>query len=210
MKINFLPRDERFKDWLISLGSLSHQSAQMLNLYVSAESTQEREEGSNGLVRCKGESELIWKELTLALHDAFVTPYDHEDIQHIATALNDMPHRLQRLRHRIEIYGLTYKTETFKSSIAALMREAEATAQMVDSMFSDPRGYKVAEHYDVLGSLATRSDDIVESMLENVILDIKDTHMLVLQKDIAELIIKNIERYRHISYEALQIILKHS
>jgi predicted phosphate transport protein (TIGR00153 family) len=109
MSFRLLPKDVRFFDLFIADGeNLEAASAQ---LYEMVKSYTDLERHVEEIQRLEKEGDRIDREITGRLEDAFVTPFDREDIHELTVRLDDVVDGIQAAAETFVIYAIDQPTD---------------------------------------------------------------------------------------------------
>jgi predicted phosphate transport protein (TIGR00153 family) len=109
MSFRLLPKDVRFFDLFIADGeNLEAASAQ---LYEMVKSYTDLERHVEEIQRLEKEGDRIDREITGRLEDAFVTPFDREDIHELTVRLDDVVDGIQAAAETFVIYDIKEPTQ---------------------------------------------------------------------------------------------------
>jgi predicted phosphate transport protein (TIGR00153 family) len=182
--MNLLPKDERFF-------YLFERHAQILcrasKLLISG-----LHEGYDGVCRIQKEMSAIEDEGDRVVHDifgrlraTFITPFDPEDIQHLATTLDDVLDGIDDVTFRIVAYKL-------KPIPPAVMQLAEMVSQcctiLTRALEALHRKRPVVELCIEVNRLENEADKLERNLLADLFHNEKDAINLIRQKEIYELL----------------------
>jgi predicted phosphate transport protein (TIGR00153 family) len=109
MSFRLLPKDVRFFDLFIADGeNLEAASAQ---LYEMVKTYTDLERHVEEIQRLEKEGDRIDREITGRLEDAFVTPFDREDIHELTVRLDDVVDGIQAAAETFVIYDIKEPTQ---------------------------------------------------------------------------------------------------
>lgn len=210
MKLSLLPREDRFCALLEQLSSHAHDCALHLRTYISAAGDSEKTAARTAIAAARAESKAAATAVTTELCRSFITPFDREDIESFATDLYKIPKTISKIVERIELHGLSDARDDFARQIDVIVKEAEATVEMVRALTTDRNGKQIAQKAAELRDLEQRGDEILHELLTTLFSQPRDVRDLILRKDIYDMLEKVVDRYRNAAGIAVQIVLKHS
>lgn len=210
MKLSILPREDRFCALLQELSAQAKACAFHLKTYVESPDEKARATAKEAIAAARVQSKAASNAITSELCRSFITPFDREDIQNFATDLYKIPKTISKIVERIELHGLTAVRADFSRQIEVIVKEAEATEEMVKSLITDRNGKHIAQKAAELHDLEQRGDNILHELLVALFSEPRDARDLMLRKDIYDMLEKVVDRYRDAAGVALQIVLKHS
>ncbi len=210
MKLSLLPREDRFCALLQQLSTQSKSCALHLHTYVASTDEATKNNAKQAIAAARAVSKAAANEITTELCRSFITPFDREDIQNFATDLYKIPKTISKIVERIELNGLSSVRSDFIRQIDVIVKEAEATEEMVKSLITDRNGKQIAQKVQILKDLEQQGDQILHELLKSLFSEPRDARDLLLRKDIYDMLEKVVDRYRDAAGVALQIVLKHS
>src|SRR6202000_1888002 len=86
-----LPQDKRLNESLFEMAKIAHQACQSLKTLFLAKEPAAIERHSKEILDAKNACKATFESMTTALCQAFITPYDREDMQELATTLYKIP-----------------------------------------------------------------------------------------------------------------------
>ena len=109
MSFRLLPKDVRFFDLFVRDGeNLEAAATRLHELMLAYDRIDERVEE---IQRLEKAGDLIDQEINRRLEDAFVTPFDREDIHELTVRLDDVVDGIQATAETFVIYGIDQPTE---------------------------------------------------------------------------------------------------
>jgi predicted phosphate transport protein (TIGR00153 family) len=120
MSFRLLPRDPKFFELFIADGDNLTEAARALNEMVEHYDRLDERVAEIQALEKRGDE--IDREITRKLEDAFVTPFDREDIHELVSRLDDVVDGIQAIAETFVIYGVTAPTP-----------EARRLAEIVDA-----------------------------------------------------------------------------
>jgi len=126
MTFRLLPRDVRFFDLFAEDGeNLERAARQLVEMIERFDRLDERVVEIQALEK-KGDA--IDREINRRLEDAFVTPFDREDIHELAVRLDDVLDGVQAIAETLVIYGVDRPTDESRRLAAIVSEQATALA----------------------------------------------------------------------------------
>ena len=203
-----LPQDKIFNDNLLEMAKIAHHSCQALHTLATASGT-ESDKLSAEILEAKNQSKNVFESMTTALYKSFITPYDREDMQELATTLYKIPKRANKIKSRLLAYDVAAHRDRLMVFLNIALEQATALETMIED-FNQHRSTRVHVAGQRIHELEDKSDDLLAQHLtaltdENI--NIKD---FILMKNIFDLLEKMTDAFRDASDLAMRISLKHS
>jgi len=124
MSFRLLPKDVRFFDLFIEDGENLHAAA--LKLREMVDSYDRLDERVAEIQALEKRSDEIDREINRRLEDAFVTPFDREDIHELTVRLDDVVDGIQATAETMVIYDIQRPTEEARKLAAILADQSVA------------------------------------------------------------------------------------
>jgi predicted phosphate transport protein (TIGR00153 family) len=124
MSFRLLPKDVRFFDLFIADGENLQAAALKLRDMVDSYDDLERRVSEIQLLEKRGDD--IDREINQRLEDAFITPFDREDIHDLTIQLDDVVDGIQSVAETIVIYGVDRPTDEARQLAGILADQADA------------------------------------------------------------------------------------
>jgi predicted phosphate transport protein (TIGR00153 family) len=166
MSFRILPRDPKFFELFIADGDNLEAATGALNEMVERyDRLDERIAGIQALEKIGDE---IDREVTRKLEDAFVTPFDREDIHELVSRLDDVVDGVQAIAETFVIYGVTAPTPEARRLAAILDEQGKELAQALRKL----DGLKDLErHFDAVHDLENEADGLSRAAVAKLFRD---------------------------------------
>jgi predicted phosphate transport protein (TIGR00153 family) len=122
-----LPRNEAFVEQLCRHSKLVSEGAVQFRALLSADNA---EAEYQRLYRLEEEADDITREIVLAIHRSFITPFDRSRILDLIKALDDTIDLMKEAGLRIRLYGITYTPEMIQMADCAVRAASEIKEAM--------------------------------------------------------------------------------
>ena len=166
MSFRLLPRDPKFFELFIADGDNLAAAGRALNEMVEQyDRLDERIAVIQALEKAGDE---IDREVTRKLEDAFVTPFDREDIHELVARLDDVVDGIQAIAETFVIYGVTAPTPEARRLAAILDEQGRELAQALRKL----DGLKDLErHFDAVHELENEADGLSRAAVAKLFRD---------------------------------------
>jgi uncharacterized protein len=218
--LQFLPQEGKFYDLLLQLAKQAQVSSQVLHQRFTEPCQSEGAIGtslpSKEVTRLIHESRLQAKfalrNLVEEVCRTFITPFDREDLQELASALYAISSCLDGVQQRLHINNLQLMDGDFVRFSQLLVRQGELLVLLITGLSKGEKPSLLQEQIAALYELEDQGDLALlelESALyrEETAISMKN---LVLRKDIYGQLEDVTDNYRDAAAIVLRIILKHS
>jgi predicted phosphate transport protein (TIGR00153 family) len=166
MSFRLLPKDPKFFELFIDDGDNLEAAAGALNEMVEQyDRLDERIAGIQALEKAGDE---IDRAVTRKLEDAFVTPFDREDIHELVARLDDVVDGIQAIAETFVIYGVTAPTPEARRLAAILDEQGKELAQALRKL----DGLKDLErHFEAVHELENEADGLSRAAVAKLFRD---------------------------------------
>ena len=166
MTFRILPKDPKFFELFIADGDNLEAATGALNEMVEQyDRLDERIAGIQALEKVGDE---IDREVTRKLEDAFVTPFDREDIHELVSRLDDVVDGVQAIAETFVIYGVTAPTPEARRLAAILDEQGKELAQALRKL----DGLKDLErHFEAVHELENEADGLSRAAVAKLFRD---------------------------------------
>ena len=204
-----LPSEGKFYRFLEQLSAEAHTGASHLKTYVESKDPRTRTEAGRAISDCRAHAKKLSAEVTKELCLTFITPFDREDIQQFSTYLYKVTKTIEKVREYIDLHEL-HALDDLPRQIDLIIQEADAMDSMVQALIKGGKPEQIVEKAALLDGLENKGDAVLSELLVALMRDTKDVRLMILRKDIYNLLERVIDGYRDAAGIALQIALKHS
>ena len=166
MTFRLLPRDPRFFELFIADGdNLAAAAAALVAMVEAYDLLDERVIEIQALEK-RGDE--IDREVTHKLEDAFVTPFDREDIHELVSRLDDVVDGIQAIAETFVIYGVTAPTPEARRLAAIIDAQGKEMAQALRKL----DGLKDLErHFESIHELENEADGLSRAAVARLFKD---------------------------------------
>ena len=206
---SIFPRDDRFYVLLEQLTAEVVTSSQNLKTLITSHSETERQIAVETVSASKARAKEVSHDITKALCNCFVTPFDREDIQSITEHLYKIPKINEKICERFRIHHLNGVQDDFSPQATVIAEEAEVLRSMMQDLIGKGSRSKLPAKVDELHQLEQKGDVARAGLLEALYISDRETRDLLVRRDIYDMMEKVVDRFRDVSSIALQIVLKH-
>ena len=166
MSFRLLPKDPKFFELFIADGdNLEAAAGALLEMVEQYDRLDERIANIQAL-EWRGDE--IDREVTRRLEDAFVTPFDREDIHELVSRLDDVVDGIQNIAETFVIYGVAAPTPQAKRLTEIIDGQAKELAQALRKL----DGLKDLErHFEAVHELENEADGLSRAAVAHLFRD---------------------------------------
>jgi uncharacterized protein len=205
-----LPKEEKFFNYLQKLSKDAHDSAKHLKTFVENGDAGTRNKAAAEISACRVQSKNTSGEVTKELCLTFITPFDREDIQSLATELYKIPKAIEKIKDRLELYKLASRKGDLSRQTDLIVQEALSMEDMIQALTHGGKSDFVLQKVGLMQELENKGDAVLDDLLTSLFNDTADARDLIARKDIYDMLEKVIDCYRNAANIAMQIVLKNS
>jgi predicted phosphate transport protein (TIGR00153 family) len=166
MSFRLLPKDPKFFDLFVADGDNLAAAATALHEMVEQYDHLETRIATIQALEKRGDE--IDREVNQRLEDAFVTPFDREDIHELVSRLDDVVDGIQSVAETFVIYGVAAPTPEAKRLVAILDAQGGELAAALRKL----DGLKDMEaHFETIHSLEKQADGLSRAAIARLFHD---------------------------------------
>jgi predicted phosphate transport protein (TIGR00153 family) len=182
VSLRLMPRDVKFFEMFIADGDNLLETANELNdLMSSYDNLDERISRIQELEK-KGDG--IGDELGERLDEAFITPFDREDIHELARRMDDVVDRIQEIAETMQIYDITAPTEESQRLASILAEQAQ---ELVNALAKLESMKDLGPHLKQVHTLENEADGLSRSAIGRLFRESNDPLHVIKWRDVYQL-----------------------
>jgi predicted phosphate transport protein (TIGR00153 family) len=207
MAINFLPKEEKFFDFLSQQAENLTKAAAFFKAAIKDGTLDEAE--VKKIHNLEHEGDTLAHEITDMLNRTFITPIDREDIYALANQLDDVLDMLNAMAGRVKLYKLNPSDEYFVQFIDLIDQAAGALASAVKYMPDMKRQRRVLDYCIEINRLENLGDSVREKAISHLFESEKDPINVIKWKEIYEVAEGTLDKCEHVAKVIEGILVKH-
>ena len=200
-------KSDVFYDLLESSASHARESVQSLHKLLSDPAAPQN---LDAFVAARREDKKITQQIDEALCKTFVTELEREDIEALANSLYKIPKTVEKIAERILICTDRLKGVDFSRQIKFMDAAAEIVLAMVVDLRKKMHLERVKELNDKIQQVEGDADKLMIECLRALYTVEKDAVLVVILKDLYDLMEKVVDRCRDAGNVVAHIVLKNS
>jgi uncharacterized protein len=166
MSFRLLPKDPKFFELFVADGDNLQAATAALNDMVATYDRLDERVATIQALEKRGDE--IDREVTRKLEDAFVTPFDREDIHELVSRLDDVVDGVQAIAETFVIYGVTAPTPEARRLAAILDGQGKELAEALRKL----DGLKDLErHFEAIHELENEADGLSRAAVAKLFRD---------------------------------------
>jgi len=205
-----MPKEERFIDFFQAHAGCIVTAAAALRSMMRAESAAEREKFFKEVCRIEGEADAIARATMVALHKAFITPFDRSDIHDLSTALDDAVDLIEEVAQ----HSVLYRVETFSPVMLELGTMIEDAARLLTEAIPllthiSRNAERINSLCEKVGHIESEADHVLRRALSDLIAQDPPPIEFLGRKEVYELLETVTDRCDDVSDLMEGILLDH-
>lgn len=200
-------KSDVFYDLLESSASHARQSVQSLHALLSDPSAPQN---LDAFTAARREDKKITQQIDEALCKTFVTELEREDIEALANALYKIPKTVEKIAERLLICKDRLAGADFSRQVKLMDAAAEVVLTMVVELRKKLHLERVKVLNEKIQQVEGEADKLMIDCLRELYTKEKDAVMVVILKDLYDLLEKVVDRCRDAGNVVAHIVLKNS
>jgi uncharacterized protein Yka (UPF0111/DUF47 family) len=205
-----LGRDEKFYDLLEASAQQADTSVHQLIELLQKLEQHDTPENLEQFAHSRREDKRITQELTEQLSKTFVTPFEREDIQELASALYKIPKTVEKIGERILICPEDLAGQSFGKQVELLDQAAEMVLAMVKQLRPGIDARTAREMNAKLQGIEGDADKLELERLRDLFKGNHAAKQIIFLHDLYGLLEKVIDRCRDAGNIIVQVALKYA
>ena len=179
MSFRLLPKDIRFFDLFVADGENLKAAAERLHAMIST--FEDIDEHVVEIQRLEKAGDAIDREISQKLEDAFITPFDREDILELTSRLDDVVDGIQATAETFVIYDIKQPTEESRGLARIL---SEQSVELLAALRKLDGLKDLDTHLDMVHDLEHEADALSRSAVARLFRDGTDALEVIKWRDI--------------------------
>jgi predicted phosphate transport protein (TIGR00153 family) len=205
MAFRLIPRDVKFFDLFVADGD---------NLALAAERLAELVDHYDRLDERIAEIQALEKrgdeldhEINAKLEDAFVTPFDREDIHQLISRLDDVLDFIEEVADTCILYKIEEPSSTALAQAEIIVKQTEEIVRALEKL----KGFKgVGAHWIEIHRLENEGDRVVRQAMADLFTNGVDAVEIIRWKDLYALLEDTIDSCEDVANVIERIVVKHA
>jgi predicted phosphate transport protein (TIGR00153 family) len=181
--IRLLPRETKFFDLFAELSTCMSEGARLLHSILEDPRDLEARVDQMQAIEHRGDKAI--HAIMTKLNQSFITPFDREDIHHLASSLDDVLDFMNTAATRLVMYKIAQPTAAAAELAGILVLQSEELARGVSLL---EKNGKVMQHCDEVNRLEDVADQISRKAIGELFEHEKDPIQLIKMKELYEVL----------------------
>jgi uncharacterized protein len=209
MRLNLIPRDEKFQDMFSKASKNVVEAAKTFKEAIGEWKL--NKEKVNKIHDLEREGDLIRHELIDKLNHTFITPIDREDIYDLSGELDDIVDMIQASIDRMQIYDLDFSGNEGLLHLAEVVEKSSILLDnAINDMHDNKKKRRVLDQCIEINQLENEGDNLIRKLLRSLFEDRKAMSSLdiMLWKEIFEFVESIIDKCEDVACTIESIVVK--
>ena len=181
--IRLLPRETKFFDLFAELSTCMSEGARLLRSILEDPHDLEARVDQMQAIEHRGDKAI--HAIMTKLNQSFITPFDREDIHHLASSLDDVLDFMNTAATRLVMYKIAQPTAAAAELAGILVLQSEELALGVSLL---EKNGKVMQHCDEVNRLEDVADQVSRKAIGELFENEKDPIQLIKMKELYEVL----------------------
>lgn len=204
-----MPREERFVEHFAAHAQRMVAAADALASLMTA-GPGDRPARFDEVCAIEGEADTITRQTIVALHRAFITPFDRSDIHALITALDDAVDLMEEVAQHAALYRVEEFSPRMRELSALIQKAARLLAETMPLLTDITRhAERITSLCDQVGRIESEADRLLRLALSELISQHPDPIVFLGRKEVYELLETVTDRCDDVADVIEGIVLDH-
>ena len=205
----FVPKDVSFFPMFIRNADLLVKAAELLRSLMMTDKVEDREPLIIQIKQLENDGDVLTHEIFQHLNKSFITPFDREDIQTLASSLDDVLDYMNGVGQRVQLFKPKRFPAEFLAIAEIILRAAQEIDTSVKGMAHAARNKEaILESCVRINKLESRADDLYHSGISRLFEFEEVTRELIKHKEIIATLEKAVDCAEDVSDVIKTILVK--
>lgn len=207
----FVPKDHSFFPLFEEVAGILNKASQLLKLLMATENFGEREPIIKQIKSAEHDADDITHKIFQRLNKSFITPFDREDIQGLASSLDNVIDTINGTSQRISLYKPKTLMPVFGEMAEIIVQTSKEIEFSLHGLKNAGKNKdKIIQSCININSLENMADDLYHSGISSLFEKEGDTNELIKKKEIIETLEKTVDKAEDVSDVIKTILVKMS
>lgn len=207
----FTPKEPKFYPLLSELADVVFEASELIIEATKAKSNAEATEHFKKVKDKERNGDRIQTKIFDELNNTFITPFDREDINNLASTMDDVTDFINSCAKRIMLYNPKHIPES-ATRLAEIVKESACVLQKAVGELDilKKNSSRIVEYCTALADLEHKADDVYEHFLIDIFENEKDAIEIIKLKDILHELERATDAAENVGKVIRTIIVKYS
>ena len=204
-----MPKEERFVEHFTSHANRLVAASDALAKLMVADAV-DRQERAAEISAIESEADAITRETIVALHRAFITPFDRSDIHALINALDDAVDLMEEVTEHASLYKVESFDDHMRNFGAEIQKATRILADIMPLLANITRNAeRITGLCDQVGKIEGQADRLLRTALSELIAESPDTITFLGRKEVYDLLEAVTDRCATVADVIEGIVLDH-
>lgn len=206
----FVPKQPKFFNLLEQLAKVLEEAADVLAESIEHTSPEERETYYKRIKEVERRGDQITHQVLDELETTFITPLDREDINLLASGIDDVIDCVNSCAKRINIYNPRRLDNSAKELCRFIQKEAACIRKAVEELETFRKHPAQLREYCVtLHDLENQADDVYELFIKQLFEEEKDAVEIIKVKEVMQELERTTDAAEHVGKILKSLVVKY-
>jgi hypothetical protein len=147
-------------------------------------------------------------QIVAALNTSFITPFDREDIHHLAHEMDEIIDRIEEIVRNVHLYHLTSRVDSMKEFADCIQRATGHLAVMLGQLEHKKYTQGLTDEKIQIHEIEDEADVLFEQAMQRLFANTPDPLQVIKIKDMLEQMEMVVDKYRHVANLIESILIK--
>lgn len=144
------------------------------------------------------------------LNRSFITPFDREDIHHLAYEMDEIVDLIEDIVRNVNLYHFTSKVDSMEGFAECIVQATGHLGKMVENLRKMKHTPEFLKDKIAIHEIEDRADLLFETAIDRLFRDGHDPILVIKTKDILEEMENVVDKYQHVGNLIESIVIKMS
>lgn len=206
MGFSLLPKEDEYFTFFAQMGEKIEEGSKLL-IQMCEDDISRHDEYTKKIKDVEHQCDEITHKMTTKLNKSFITPFDREDIYHLAVALDDICDYIDAGARAIVMYGIGVPNK-HTLDLAKVIQQLGSQISKAVSMLNKPDN--INPHFVEIHRLENEADEIYFRAMKELFSNGSDALSVIRWKEIYEILEYATDRCESVANIIESIVLKHN
>ena len=206
MGFSFLPKEDQYFALFLNMTEKIKEAAALLTAMLEAPD-KDFDSLSKQIKSVEHECDEIAHSVTTKLNKSFITPFDREDIYHLAMALDDVCDYIDAASRSMVIYDI-HGNDPYAQQLGAIIQKLSSEIHGAVSFLESAKGME--QHLLNIQRLENDADDVYFRAMAALFKNASDAVEIIKWKELYETLENATDRCEYVGNIIESIVLKHN
>ncbi len=181
------PRSDNYFVLFNNLADCAVKGSKVLAMMSTVRDAEKFEEHFKEIRTIESEADDYTKEILIALHKTFITPFDRREIRELAMALDDIIDYMEDIPQSAKIYGHTSFTPEMVALGQILLRASEKVRDAVNMLSDMKNAERILRTCEEISSIEGEADHVMRAGMHRLFAEESDARTLIRSKELYDL-----------------------